>query len=299
MRYVFMDNQFIPEEDATVSVYDSSIVTGDRTTEVVRTFRGVLFELDKHMERLFLGMSEMDLEVSYTKDQLKDKTLQLLEMNQKNDATHLEWEIIYIVTRGMETMYHLFDLEECKVNVIILCFPLANRLQANVEKYHHGAKLLVSSQKAIPINLIAPQIKSRGQVHFKIAKIDVHKRDRSAGAVLLDEDGNFAESTGANLFFVREGKLYTPSGEHILSGITRNMVIDLARQAGLEVIESKIPFSELNTFEECFLTSSIICIQYVRQIEEHIFNKGYMGKITKRLIDLFSAKVGIDFMDPK
>ena len=142
-----MNNQIIPEEEAVVSVYDSSIVTGDRTTEVVRTFRGSLFELDKHIERLFLGMQEMDLEVPYTKEQLKNKTFQLLEMNKKNDVTHLEWEIIYIVTRGIETMYHLFDLKDCKVNVIILCFPLANRLQANVEKYHHGVKLLVSSQR--------------------------------------------------------------------------------------------------------------------------------------------------------
>lgn len=296
MRYVFLKDKFVLETEASLSVFDSSITTGDRTTEVARTFLQKPFKLDSHLERLFNGMRELNMNLEISKEEIINRTYELLEMNCKTEEANVEFQIVYIVTRGLETLFKLFEPSECNPTLIILCFPLKYRVASMLKKYIDGVKLLVPSQRAIPNNLMSPQIKSRGRVHLKMAQLEIRQRDKEASAILLDDNNNITESTGANIFFVKGCSLYTPPIESILPGITRDYIIGLARELGMEVHEENISINDIDKFSECFITSTVIAIQHVRQLEDTVYSDGICGEMTNKIRNLFYEKVGVDFV---
>jgi branched-chain amino acid aminotransferase len=125
---------------------------------------------------------------------------------------------------------------------------------------------------------------------YMICTIAKHRaqRDGYADAMMLDWEGRVAECTGANIFFVADGKLHTPIADCFLSGITRGTVIDLARKRGLEVIERRIMPDELSGFSECFITGTAVEITPVAQIADWTFTP---GAITAQLMDDYTADV--------
>jgi branched-chain amino acid aminotransferase len=295
-RYVFINDQFIYESEAKLSIFDSSITSGDRTTEVARTFLHKPFKLELHIERLYDGLQELLIDINYSKNEILQLTHELLERNRVTEADDVEWQIVYIVTRGLESLFHLFEPSQYKPTIAILCFPLKNRLGGMKEKYKNGVKLLFPSQRAIPNLLMAPQIKSRGRVHFKMAQLEIRKRDKEATPLLLDYDDCVTETTGANIFFVKDNTLYTPSTSSVLSGITRNYIMGLAGELNIDVVEKKIPFHEVKEYQEAFITSTIIGLVYVKQIENHTYLNGQRGPVTDQILKLFAEKVGVDFV---
>jgi len=296
MRYTFLNNHFVLESDAKLSAFDSAIATGDMTTEVVRTFLHKPFELDKHLTRLFDGMKELKIQMSLSKEGFTKLTYELLEKNCISEEENVEWQLIYIISRGLESLYHLFDSSECTPTLVVLCFPLKYRLAHMTNNYTDGVKLLVSKQRAIPNRLLPPQIKSRGRIHFKVANLEIKERDKNASALLLDEENFVTESTGSNVFFIKGNTLCTPPASHVLPGITRDYVMDLASELGMEVAEKKISIKEVQGYDECFITSTIIGIAHVRQLENHTFSDGNCGLMTDKIRKLFFEKVGVDFV---
>lgn len=293
MRYAFFQGSIVPEHEAKVSVYDSALTTGDRTTEVVRTFDREPFKLGLHLDRFFDGLAELGFEVGMTKTDFTEITHELLELNMSTEPRSVEWQIAYVVTRGLESLFHLFEPQ--KPTIIILCFPLHHRLSAMAEKYRSGVTLLVSSQRAIPGDLMPPQIKSRGRVHFKLAQLEVRLRNPNASPLLLDGHGHLTESSGSNLFLARNGKLYTPR-DSVLPGITREFVMELASRLGIAVLERDIHLEEVPEFDEAFITSSILGMLHVNRIESHAFREG-VGPVTERIRQEFYQQVGVDLVE--
>jgi branched-chain amino acid aminotransferase len=125
----------------------------------------------------------------------------------------------------------------------------------------------------------------------------VKAHDPDGWAVLLDVNGNLAEGMGSNIFIVREGKLFTPSERYVLQGVSRQMTFDLACKLDIPVIEGDIDLFDAATAEEMFLTSTSLCIGYVRSFNGAKVGDGRVpGPITKRLIDAYIADVGCDFV---
>ncbi|OHX40711.1 MULTISPECIES: aminotransferase class IV [Cytobacillus] len=296
MRYAFLNDQYIYESNANLSIFDSSITTGDMTTEVVRTFLHKPFEIEKHVKRLFNGLKELDIKIDKSEQEIIKISEELLMKNIETENENVEWQLIYIVSRGLEKLYNLFNPVEIKPTLVVLCFPLNHRLSTMVEKYKHGEQLMVPSQRAIPHNILSPQIKSRGRVHFKLAKLEIRSKNKAATPLLLNEENYITESTGSNIFLVKENKLYTPPSSRVLPGITRDFIINLANENNIPVCEEDISINDIKDFTEAFTTSTVIGIVHVQKIEDHVFLDGKCGPITDRIRTLFYNKVGVNFV---
>jgi branched-chain amino acid aminotransferase len=125
----------------------------------------------------------------------------------------------------------------------------------------------------------------------------VKAQNPAAWAVLLDVNGNLSEGQGSNIFLVRDGKLLTPRERYVLPGVSRQAVIDLARELGIQCKESDIDLYDAYTANECFLTSTSLCICGVRSLNGRTFGAGEVpGPVTKRLVDAYKQLVECDFV---
>lgn len=294
-RYVFMDGYFIKESAANVSIYDAAITVGDMVTEVARTFNHHFFYLEDHVNRFLDGLEQLQFKLEISKDEIIQRTHDLFKMNSCMESPDVDWQVVFIFTKGMDTHFSLFPNDK-KSTFAILCFPLKNRIGRMLDKYMNGCTVLAADQKAIPHRLLPPQIKSRGRLHLKLAKLQVTARNPKADALLLDEDNNITELSGANLFLVKDGAIYTAPCSLVVSGITRQYIIYLAGELGIDVHEEKIPLTQIYSYDEAFITSTIIGIIHVRTIENHMFGDGSAGPITRNIRDCFMEKVNCDFI---
>ena len=145
--------------------------------------------------------------------------------------------------------------------------------------------------------MLSPRAKTHNYLNMIVAEQSVKAHDPEGWAVLLDVNGNLAEGMGSNIFVVRDGKLYTPSERYVLSGISRQMTLDLAHKLDISVVEGDIDLFDAENAEEMFLTSTSLCIAGVRTFNGAKIGDGQPpGPITKRLTDAYIAEVGCDFV---
>lgn len=296
MRYVYLNDAFVKEDDAKVSVFDSAITVGDMVTEVARTFSHSFFHLEDHVQRFIEGIKQLKFPLFISEETIINKTHELFNMNKNSEEMDVEWQVVYIYTKGLNTHFNLFP-NNSNNTFAILCFPLKNRLGRMAKKYKNGSTILVSEQRAIPHRLLPPQIKSRGRLHLKLAKIQVSERNPDADALLLNENGYITELSGSNLFLVKNGSLYTAPKSLVVPGITRQFIIDISKDIGITVFEQNIHVDQISTYDEAFITSTIIGIIHVRSIENHFFGDGNCGPITKRIRDHFIDLTGCNFVE--
>lgn len=292
-RSVYLSGVFFPESHATISIYDSALATGDVVTEVTRTFNQRPFRLEDHIDRLFSGLEQMAINPNLSKPELASITLETLQRNLPTEASNVDWQIIHYVSPGLTASFSLFKQSELRPTVIINCFPLVQRLGRMVAKYDQGIDIIVSSQLAIPAQVIPPQIKSRGgRLDYILARV----RAGGATAVLLDTNGYLTEGTGSSMFLVRDGRIETPPAYKVLSGVTRGVVFELAAPLGIEILERELTVEDAVTADEIFMTSTVICLHHGRTFNGRLIGDGCCGPVTSMIRRAFSQLIGIDFV---
>jgi branched-chain amino acid aminotransferase len=179
--------------------------------------------------------------------------------------------------------------------VIISCYPLVAKMAALADSYTTGLDLVVPAQRAIPGALIDASIKTRSRLHYQLANLQAAAKRPGAIAALVDPDGHLTEGTSGNLFLVREGMLLTPQPRNLLPGITRGVVLDLARRLGIVCRELDLTPTDALAADEIFVTSTSIGIIHARTFECHAVGDGRLGSLTARLRSALDAEVGLDF----
>ncbi len=174
-------------------------------------------------------------------------------------------------------------------NVVLECAPLP--LTQRAKLFKEGIRVVVPSHRRTPPESLTPRAKTHNYLNMIVANQEVQSADPEAWAVLLDVNGNLAEGMGSNIFTVRDGALLTPREKFVLPGVSRQTVIDLARQEGITVTEADIDLYDSYTADEMFLTSTSLCICPVTKINGvEIGPKGQVwGPVTKRLAEAYSA----------
>lgn len=293
-RTVYVSGAFIPESQAKISIYDTALATGEVVTEVTRTFHQQPFRLEDHINRLFIGLEQLAINPNLSKAELASITLETLEHNLPTEAADVEWQIIHYISRGPTESFGLFESSELYPTVIINCIPLVRRLGKMAAKYERGIDIVVSDQRAIPVEVIPPQIKSRGgRLDYILARV----RAGGASAVLLDTNGYLTEGTGSSLFLVRGDHIETPPAYKILSGVTRGLVLELAAQLGIEILASELTVGDAATADEIFMTSTVICLHHGRSFNGQLIGDGSCGRMTRMIRQAFSNIVGLDFVE--
>jgi len=296
-RKVYLNGEFVDERDARVSIFDSALMFGDMVFEMTRSFNRKQHCLRQHLERLYRGIKQLRIPLKMTIDEMEQLVHQTEEVNEAAFAPTDEHRIMINVSRGPLAMYKIVFGGKIEPTVVIADFPVKWTVASFAHIYDVGYHAITPSQRAIPSPLLEAKIKNRSRMHYMFANLQVSLvSDPNALALLLDPDGFIAEGTGANFFIVQDGKLYTPEGRNILRGIKRWYVMNLAQRMGIEVCEKNLELYDAYHADEAFFTSTGFSMLPCTKLNGIKIGDGKPGPMFKRLIDAWSADVGVDII---
>jgi len=277
---VYINGELVPESEAKISVFDHGLLYGDGVFEGIRAYRGVVFKLREHLERLYDSAKFLRIEIPMSREELMEAILETVRRNGLSDCY-----IRVVVTRGVGDLG--LDPRKCgKPSIIIIARPMAPLLGKR------SVSLIISSVRRDGVDATNHQAKSLNYLNNILAKLEAINAGAD-DAVMLDSRGFISEATGENIFIVKDGRIMTPpptSG--ILSGITRDCVIELARRLGYEVVERELTPFELLTADEVFLTGTAAEIVPVESVNGRKIGERVPGPITERLIREFEKLKG-------
>ena len=265
-------------QDAHISVFDHGFLFGDSVYEVISTHHGQLCFVNEHLKRLKSSAHAISLEIPLTDEQIIREIHKTVEA-----AGNPESYIRIIVTRGVGEMD--IDPETCTdPNVLIF---VKSVLQYPEENYKNGINVALVSVKRNPKEALNPEIKTGNYLNNVLAKVEARKAG-AADALMLNPTGQLTECTTSNFFFVRDQRLMTPSLNcGILSGITREVVLRLARENGVLVEEGEWPPDVLQNAGEAFITGTVKMVMPVTSLDGRPIGSGKPGAITKMMMRLY------------
>ncbi|MCK4293724.1 MAG: branched-chain-amino-acid transaminase [Planctomycetes bacterium] len=280
---IWLNGKLVDEADARVSVFDHALLYGDGVFEGIRIYNGRVFELEAHLRRLYESAKAIRLEMSMDKIELAGAIKQTVEANGIVDGY-----IRLVVTRGAGTLG--LNPFICKDGSL---FIIADRIQLYPEElYETGMKVVSATTVRNHPLAIPPQVKSLNYLNSILAKIEALDNDVPE-AIMYNHEGYVAEATADNVFIVRDGVIYTPPVEAgALEGITRNVVIRLAREENLEVVEKNLTRCDLYICDEFFLTGTAAEVIGIVEIDGRVIGDGRPGLITKLLRERFEYAHG-------
>ena len=282
---IYMNGRLVDEEDAKVSVFDHAFLYGDGVFEGIRVYNGKVFREREHIDRLWDSCKTVDIQVPMTKEEVVAAIYQTVEANGFTDAY-----IRLIVTRGRGTLG--LDANLCRDPQVIVIAQALSLYSADF--YEKGIKIVTASTIRNPSDSLSPRVKSLNYLNNIMAKIEAYYAGCEE-ALMLNHKGDVCECTGDNVFIVKNGKLRTPPIDAcILEGITRNVVIEICKELGLECSEAAFTRHDVYTADECFLTGSAAELIPVVCVDGREIGDGKPGKITKQILAAFADFVKRD-----
>lgn len=272
---IYIDGEYFEKSEAKISVFDHGLLYGDGVFEGIRVYANRVFKLDEHLERLYESAKAIDLKIPLPVEKLKEDVLKTVHLNEMADSY-----IRLIVTRGMGNLG--LNPYTCRSpSIIIIVDKIA---LYPPELYEKGLALItVATQRNLP-EAINPRIKSLNYLNNILAKIEAINAGVEE-AIMLNSFGLVSECAGDNIFAVRKGVLITPSiSMGVLEGITRNVVINMARERGIEVKPIVMTRHDLFIADEVFLTGSAAEIVPVVKVDGRVIGDGKPGRLTRSFI---------------
>ena len=276
---IWYNNDLVDWQDVKFHVLSHGLHYGSCVFEGARIYNQKIFKLNEHTKRLFLSSKILGFKLPYTEKRINDACNQIIKkQNIKNGYLRpFAW-------RGSEMM--AISAQNTAIHVAIATWEMTTYFDIN--KKFKGIKLQTSKWMRPPSNTAPTQAKAAGL--YMICTLSKHTAEKNGfdDSLMLDSRGYVAESTGANIFYVKKNKLYTPIADCFLNGITRKTVIQIAKKNNIKVIEKRILPKELLKADEIFLTGTAVEITPVSQIDSKKFS---VGEVTKKLLSLFSSLV--------
>jgi branched-chain amino acid aminotransferase len=272
---VYINGKLYPKDEAKISVFDHGLLYGDGVFEGIRCYNGNIFKLSEHIDRLYDSAKAISMEIQLTRDELKDAVINTLKANNLKDSY-----IRLIVTRGVGKLgLNPFLCAESQVIIITDFIQLYSK-----ELYEKGLDAIIVPTIRNHSDALNPNVKSLNYLNNILAKIECINAGATEG-IMLNKDGYVAEGTGDNIFIVKDNGIITPpTTAGILIGITRNVVIELANEAGMTVKEEQLTRDDLYNADECFLTGTAAEIIPVVNLDGRKIASGRPGKITLSLL---------------
>lgn len=282
---IYIDGKWYPKEEAKVSVFDHGFLYGDGIFEGIRAYDGRVFRLSDHLDRLYASAKAIWLEIPISWKEMEEVVCETLRRNNLKDAY-----IRLVVSRGYGDLG--LDPRKCPRPTVVCIADSITLYPAEV--YNEGMKVISVSTRRNPPDTVPPQVKTLNYMTSILAKISAAVQGYPE-VVMLNKEGYVCEGSGDNIFIVKKGKLITPAIHlGILPGITRNAVIDYARELGYQVEEGVFTLMDLYTADECFLTGTAAEIVPVVDVDGRKVGNGKPGEITWRLIEEFRSRAKVD-----
>lgn len=283
---IYINGKFYEKNDAKISVFDHGLLYGDGVFEGIRAYNSLVFKLKEHVQRLFETAHTLMLQIPITPLAVQKAIISTLKVNKLKDAY-----IRIVVTRGVGDLG--LDPRKCKGNATIIIITDTIALYPN-KLYKQGLEIItVPTVRNLP-EALNPQLKSLNYLNNILAKIEAINCGYQE-AIMLDSMGYVAECTGDNIFIVKGNELYTPPQcMGTLRGITRDIVLDIARKRRIPAHEHVITRHEVYISDEAFLTGTAAEIIPVVKVDGRTIGKGTPGKTTLTLMQEFKKATKIE-----
>ena len=275
---IYIDGKLLDKNEARISVFDHGLLYGDGVFEGIRSYDGLIFKLTEHLLRLYESAKSIGLSIPISLPELTQAIIRTLKANQLKDAY-----IRLIVTRGVGDLG--LDPAKCPNPTIII---IADKIALYPEEYYkNGLELITASTRRSIPEAMNPQIKSLNYLNNILAKIEA-TNSGVMEAIMLNQNGYLVECSGVNIFVIKKEQILTPPCFlGALKGITRDTIIELAREEKLEVREEIMTRHDLFNSDESFLTGTAAEIIPVVKVDGRTIGNGKPGKITARLLNGF------------
>lgn len=290
-RVVFLNGQFVPENQASVSVFDRSFMAGDGIYDVARSFGHKPDKLLTHCRRFVQSARYTRIALGYTAEELEKIWLELFERNRKGLAADDDSMFWIIATRGIDPPSRN-PLDAGKAT--LAAFNMSVNYRRFAKFYRQGVHLVTAATRRTPPECLDPRAKITNKMNHVMAEFEAKAADPEAIPLMLATDGLVAEASFANVFFVRDGRVFTPRARNILLGIMRENVIETAPLANVEVVEGDFYPYDIALADEIFLTTTSFSILPVGRLNGRELPGGVPGPVTSRLMSAWNRKVGID-----
>jgi branched-chain amino acid aminotransferase len=277
--FIWMNGAMSPWADTKVHVLTHGLHYGSCVFEGERAYNGTIFKLREHTERLFYSARELGFDLPYSIEEIDDACIKTLEANGLTDGY-----IRPVAWRGSEMMG--VSAQQNRINVAVAAWEWPSYFDP--EERLKGIRLDMAKYRRPSPETAPCHAKAAGL--YMICTLSKHEAESKgyADAMMLDYRGQVAEATGANMFFVQDGTIHTPTPDCFLDGITRRTVIELAKARGHEIVERAIMPEELSDFSECFITGTAAEVTPVSEIGPYKFTP---SEISKNLMDDYTALV--------
>ncbi len=278
---IWFDGEIVPWKEAKVHVLTHGLHYASSIFEGERAYAGTIFKSREHSQRLHKSAGIMDFVVPYSVEQLDAAKAKVVELNGGGDQY-----VRPVAWRGSEMM--AVSAQHNTIHVAIASWTWPSMFDPETKM--KGIKLDIADYRR-PDPMCAP-VHAKAAGLYMICTISKHKAEKKgcADAMMLDWQGRVAECTGANIFFTRDGALHTPIADCFLNGLTRQTVIAIAKQQGMEVIESRIMPDDLPSYNECFIVGSAAEVTPISEIGPYTFKP---GNISRALMDAYSNAVRV------
>ncbi len=275
---IYIDGEFYEKENAKISVFDHGLLYGDGVFEGIRFYNGRVFRLEEHIDRLYDSSHAICLKVGLDKQTLTEALLQTIRLNELRDGY-----VRLVVTRGCGDLG--LNPALCPRATV---FIIASKITLySEEKYEKGLEVVTCATRRIPHGALSPMVKSLNYLNNVMAKIEAQHAGAGEG-LMLNEQGFVSECTGDNIFTVKKGIIYTPPiSSGALSGVTRNVVFEMASELGITILEPNLTRYDIFTADECFLTGTAAEIIPAVKLDTRAIGSGTPGPLTRKLIARF------------
>lgn len=277
-QWIYLNDGFVQKKDAVVSVFDHGFLYGDGVFEGIRVYSGNIFLLDEHLDRLYASAHSIMLEIPYSKEEFTQIIVDTVKKNKLYSAY-----IRVVVSRGAGNLG--LDPRNCpKPSVIVIAEALSIYSD---DLYKNGMKMASVATRRNRADILSPQVKSLNYLNNIIVKLESIQAGADE-ALMMNSEGYVTEGSADNIFVVKNGKIKTPPVYlGALEGITRNVIIDLAKEHGYELDETPFTRHDVYIADEVFLTGTAAEVIAVVSVDQRVIGTGKPGEVTNTLLEAY------------
>src|SRR6056297_1128265 len=280
---IYINGELFPRNQAKISVFDSGYLVGDGIWEAVRLHEGVLVFLDLHLDRLWKAAATVGLDLKMTRKELTDKIWQTLEANGMDDGVHVR----FMITRGIKkTPSQDPRLTISGPNLVIIPEYKA----ASEESREKGISLFTSTIRRGSPDYLDPRLNCHSKIHEVQALIQALEAGADE-ALMLDINGFVSTCNATNFFMVKDGEVWTSTGQYCMNGITRKKIIEICESSKIPCHQKNFSLFDVYGSDEAFVTGSFGGLTPVTEIDGRVISESVPGEMTQKLQALYERAI--------
>jgi len=276
---IYIDGKYVPKDQAKISVFDHGFLYGDGVFEGIRAYNGRVFRLKEHIERMYDSAKTIDLTPPLSKEEMAEVICEVLRKNKLENAY-----IRPIISRGFGDLG--LDPRKCPKPSVIVIATSWGAMYGDL--YDKGLKAVTVSVRRNPAEALPPNVKSLNYLNNILAKIEANYKGGDE-AIFFDTNGYVSEGSGDNLYVVKNGEIITPPTLNNLRGITRMVLLELAKSLGITVKEQNMGYYDLYSADEMFCTGTAAEVAPITWVDGRVIGNGKPGPVTRQLMAAFKA----------